>query len=579
MNLELLHHSRDQIPDRVDATLSLPPALAVAKKTPAKGEATTKTSKSKAANQVSFNRRGTYVAVGYADGTVAVYDVLSRTIGGIYRLAAAQEQPEATASEMEEARLARASYNHPSPTLGVSYLSWSRRSRTLLAGAVGNAEVRLIDTTHPSGPEDCSLGEKKDEKEKSDGRGDDEDGQSSTADSTEKEASRSSSFRKSDNTIVHHRKPRSLETVRMVAGAEVDSTPVKRKNHQSHTATDLSKTKRFPSLIFKLPSPVVSTLQVHPKDTSAGIATLGDGSLVAFWVPLEAWEDLGLENVPKVKVATIYQQESSQVTCASFDQHGDRVYMATSDGKLLGLEVATVFNTLASTAEEVPQMRPGFAINIPGGAAAWQIKVSSGGAKIIVNSADAAIRLYSSKECWMTPEEVDKPVWVYQDVAKIKFTACDFSGNGEYVLGAANGSDSYELFIWNVSDGALVDKLTGASIEISSVAWHPTRSFLAVASSDGLVDIWGPRINWTAFAPDFQALKQNIEYVEGEDEFDVTSKTNEGKEGPIVEKTEDLDVDVLTVDPISVFASDSEDETEVFKFETQVKRTFGLMNT
>lgn len=176
-----------------------------------------------------------------------------------------------------------------------------------------------------------------------------------------------------------------------------------------------------------------------------------------------------------------------------------------------------------------------------------------------------------------------------------------------------------------------------------------------MATSDGLVDVWGPRINWTAFAPDFQALPRNIEYVEREDEFDhvvvvdndsnknSTSNSNDDNaenkmnaeekevdndkkptadpdaatssttitnttpvdvdettsrdstvamdvvvaatDGNNINKatttshhnteeetaTEDTIVDVQTIKPVPVFASDSEDETQVFSFETRLK--------
>jgi hypothetical protein len=174
-----------------------------------------------------------------------------------------------------------------------------------------------------------------------------------------------------------------------------------------------------------------------------------------------------------------------------------------------------------------------------------------------------------------------------------------------------------------------------------------------VATSDGLVDVWGPRINWTAFAPDFQALPRNVEYVEREDEFDqvvvadkikssnddksennemnverevdgekntsaadpnaaasstnngttttpmdvddATTSRDENANADLVatdainnnnhnstanhqhnhhteeDANEDTIVDVQTIKPVPVFASDSEDETQVFSFETRLK--------
>jgi hypothetical protein len=92
----------------------------------------------------------------------------------------------------------------------------------------------------------------------------------------------------------------------------------------------------------------------------------------------------------------------------------------------------------------------------------------------------------------------------------------------------------------------------------------------------GLVDIWGPRIDWTAFAPDFQALPSNIEYVEQEDEFDIVVDERSGV--AVLDATKDDEeedeeneevLDVVTVEHIPVFESDSEDD--VFCFPTSVK--------
>ena len=88
----------------------------------------------------------------------------------------------------------------------------------------------------------------------------------------------------------------------------------------------------------------------------------------------------------------------------------------------------------------------------------------------------------------------------------------------------------------------------------------------------GLVDIWEPQIDETAFTPHFQALPCNVEYVEQEDEFDVVIDGD----GSVVhsDSTKEHEdegeeaLDVVTVERIPAFESDSEDD--VFYFLTTV---------
>ena len=554
MNLELLDPFRRQIPDRVDATLNLPAVLHFRNKKIEKSE--TQDDDWKAANHVAFNRRGAYVAVGYGSGAVAVYDVLSRTLSGLYRGETNEEESTA-----------------PSVGHGVTSLSWSRRSRTLLAGAVGDAEVRLIDTTHPFGPEECCIGISTEENKS---KAEDDRSQSPTTDAIDKTEPKESSFAEKDAND-HHKKPRILKMETLPISKEVQVKPRNRSERQYPTLASAATTKRYPSIHFQLPCPVGSSMQVHPRDACAGLVAMNDGSLAAFWVPNSAWADQ--EEEPKVKSTTFLKSDEHFVTCASFDPQGDRIYAATKEGKLLGFDVTSIFDAFSRNCSEMPHIEPSFTIQIPGGATAWHLIVSRNGQYLIINSADAALRLYSTKECWKIPEEVERPTWVFQDVvSKVKFASCDISGDAEFVVGGTNGIDNkYELYIWNTSTGALMDKLTGATVELYSVAWHPTRSFLAVAASDGLVDIWGPRINWTAFAPDFQALPQNVEYVECEDEFDVEEDANDTKSKNEEDDNENGDVDILTIEPVPVFASDSEGEEDVFSFETKVSKLLGAI--
>lgn len=79
--------------------------------------------------------------------------------------------------------------------------------------------------------------------------------------------------------------------------------------------------------------------------------------------------------------------------------------------------------------------------------------------------------------------------------------------------------------------------------------WHPHRPFVAACGLEtGRVYLWSivtPQ-RWSALAPDFAEVEENVEYIEREDEFDIH---------PIEEihkrrlDLEDEAIDVLTVDP------------------------------
>lgn len=107
--------------------------------------------------------------------------------------------------------------------------------------------------------------------------------------------------------------------------------------------------------------------------------------------------------------------------------------------------------------------------------------------------------------------------------------------------------------------------------------WHPFRPYIAAVGVDtGRIWLWSilqPQ-RWSALAPDFLEVEENVEYIEREDEFDIQ---------PIEEihkrrlDQEDEEVDVLTIEPVKatsefqtgdfrmpvlldIEASDSEDE-------------------
>ena len=250
----------------------------------------------------------------------------------------------------------------------VTSLSWSRRSRTLLVGSTGNAEVRLIDTTHPFGPEECSAGIKLNESKDTD---DDQRSQSPTPFDLEGNASLSrnkTSFKEKIGRD-HFKKPVRLET-RIIETQEGLPCPPRTDNmkreRKSFASAANSTKRRYPSIQFEFPRGIGNSLQIHPRNPLAGQTILKDGSLVVFCVPEDGFDestaiaDSGSddEKQPKVKVVTLFSGDEFEVFCSAFDPQGEKIYAATKDGKLLGFEVAAVFDLITDGCEVIPPLQP-----------------------------------------------------------------------------------------------------------------------------------------------------------------------------------------------------------------------------
>jgi len=90
-----------------------------------------------------------------------------------------------------------------------------------------------------------------------------------------------------------------------------------------------------------------------------------------------------------------------------------------------------------------------------------QIVLSRNDQMILLNCKDS-LKLYDTSECWSASPELSgeitvTPKFTFQDVvSKSKWNACDFSGDGEYVVGGCNNEeagDKYELYFWNTATG------------------------------------------------------------------------------------------------------------------------------
>jgi len=229
--------------------------------------------------------------------------------------------------------------------------------------------------------------------------------------------------------------------------------------------------------------------------------------------------------------------------------------------------------------------KPNSIIKIPKDPIINKIIVSNHGSMIVFQSTtDGMLRLYTFESIWnpiidlttmttttatssssTTKEDslsniVVDPIQIFESVTTVipSWVDCTFSNDDKYFIAGYNhkhnkheGGTNYEIYIWNVFTGLCIEKLCGPSeVELFTLSYHPRRPFIAVGTSDGIIDVWGPKMDWRAFAPSFQALESNVMYVEAEDEFDIVMDGDNEKEiYPILEANDEI-VDVITRKPV-----------------------------
>lgn len=156
----------------------------------------------------------------------------------------------------------------------------------------------------------------------------------------------------------------------------------------------------------------------------------------------------------------------------------------------------------------------------------------------------------------------------FQDVVnKLQWNSVAISPNTDYVL-ASTYEAAHDIYMWETSMGSLVKIYEGPKEELVDVEWHPTRPVIAATGLDsGRVYVWTsitPQ-RWSALAPDFIEVEQNVDYQEREDEYDVE---DENEQNQRLLEDEDQEVDILGGDlvkhlfsiPVSLDLDEDEDD-------------------
>ncbi|KAG7191976.1 chromatin binding protein [Scheffersomyces spartinae] len=182
--------------------------------------------------------------------------------------------------------------------------------------------------------------------------------------------------------------------------------------------------------------------------------------------------------------------------------------------------------------------------------------ISSNNRKLVVNSSDRIVRqinlpdMYNVTNADLWEFEVEHR---YQDlVNRLQWNSVAFNNNAEFLVASTYGQSSNDLYIWETSMGSLVKILEGAVEELIDVKWNFPRCMIGSTGLDsGNIYLWSVQFpqKWSALAPDFVEIEENIDYEEGEDEFDLVNeqdlnkKRMEAEDINLVDVTSREDVD------------------------------------
>uniref|UniRef100_A0A8D0A137 Retinoblastoma binding protein 5 n=1 Tax=Sander lucioperca TaxID=283035 RepID=A0A8D0A137_SANLU len=283
---------------------------------------------------------------------------------------------------------------------------------------------------------------------------------------------------------------------------------------------------------FRFPSPILK-LQCHPRDM--------DKVLVC---PMKSAPVLLTLSDSKHVVLPV-DDDSDLNVVAAFDRRGEYIYTGNAKGKIL------VLNT--NTQELVASFR--VTTGTSNTTAIKSIEFARKGSCFLINTADRIIRVYDGREILTCGRDGEpEPMQKLQDlVNRYGKTPSPICFNRIF-YGQAQLKDAVLFTIGSFTH-----------LILTSLQWHPVRPIIASISS-GVVSIWAQNQveNWSAFAPDFKELDENVEYEERESEFDIEDEDKSEPEQTGADAAEDEEVDVTTVDPIVAFCS-SDEELEDYK--------------
>lgn len=352
---------------------------------------------------------------------------------------------------------------------------------------------------------------------------------------------------------------------------------------------DLADGSRVRTVRFTAP---VFAADMHPDSHFVFVASLFEEQPVLVDATDERPIKYTLASAPKrhpsdITDKTIAWDAKQHTTVSIFSHSGKYILAGTNKGWL------NIIDTASHQIQYSAQVSGGILTLIKLGPAQSE--------SIVLNSSDRIVRTVRLPQ--LESDDVDLENFRIADENKYHdivngtlWNYATFSASGEYVVASINVN--HNLYLWETTRHSLEKILEGPKEELSMVEvsplvpvpdfvrmidsgrqWHPNRPFLAAIGVDsGNIYLWSviaPQ-RWSALAPDFSEVEENVEYVEREDEFDVLPEEELNKR---IQLQEDEEIDILTIEPskrageyqdtdfkmpvvLDIEDSDSEDEVE-----------------
>jgi COMPASS component SWD1 len=223
--------------------------------------------------------------------------------------------------------------------------------------------------------------------------------------------------------------------------------------------------------------------------------------------------------------------QDSKVLVSTFHPDGDLIFTGDNKG-VLSIISKSDFKVLFSQKF--------------GNSSIKNIIISQNGRKLAINSSDRIIRQVSlpdfnnlKPELWEL--EVEHK---YQDmVNRLQWNSILFNSNSEYLIASAFGS-AHCIYVWETSVGSLIKILEGPKEELVDLEWNYKKCIICATGLDsGTVYVWSIVVpqKWSALAPDFVEIEENIDYQEQEDEFDIVPE-DELNQKQLDEEDEVIDI-------------------------------------